>query len=246
MPLHANNNDNATLAQELDDALATLDDALLQAGRSVAIIRRALPQFTTLDRVVHEMEAAMTRARQQLDTSTGADTPLTGLRSVPVPPVPDTAPQDAYDSPDTVLRAEDAGSPDDALATPVSTSAADQDAPEDDNGAPENETAPAEEIPQQAEQRFGPSSNSCLRLEVASRTGSLDLKAVDGSVSENPAVLDVALLDYDGRQATLKLWVNDSSDPEGVRDAVISSLRNHLGDESQAIVTLTFESGSAA
>ena len=221
MPQHANDNSGASLAQELDDALGSLDSALLQAGRAVAIIRRALPQVTTLDRVIQDMEAVMTQARHQLDTSAGVAAPPTGLRSVPD--------LDVADAP-----------------TPVSANAAEQDAPEYDHGAPENDAVPVEETPQPAEQRFGPTSNSCLRLEVTSRTGSLDLKAVDGSVNENPAVLDVALLDYDGRQATLKLWVNDSSDPEGVRDAVVSSLRNHLGDESQALVSLTFESGSAA
>jgi hypothetical protein len=81
----------------------------------------------------------------------------------------------------------------------------------------------------------------CLRLGVASKAGSLDLKAVDGSVNENPAVVDVALLDYDGRKATLKLWINGQADPIGVRDALLGSLRRRLGDERDAEVLIEFE-----
>jgi hypothetical protein len=81
----------------------------------------------------------------------------------------------------------------------------------------------------------------CLRLGVASKSGSLDLKAVDGSVNENPAVVDVALLDYDGRRATLKLWINQAADPAGVRDALLGSLRRRLGDEQDAEVNIEFE-----
>ncbi len=86
----------------------------------------------------------------------------------------------------------------------------------------------------------------CLRLAVNSKSGSLDLKAMDASVNENPAVVDVALLDYDGRKATLKLWVNESADPIGVRDALLGSLRRRLGDERDAEVRIDFEESSAA
>ena len=46
MPDQANDSSTTGIAQELDDALATLDTALLQAGRSVAIIRHNLPQLS--------------------------------------------------------------------------------------------------------------------------------------------------------------------------------------------------------
>ena len=84
MPDQVNDNGTAGFAQELDDALATLDTALLQAGRSVAIIRHNLSQFAALDRVVHEMEAAMARAREQLGASwasAGEKAPLRSVRS---------------------------------------------------------------------------------------------------------------------------------------------------------------------
>ncbi len=208
----ANDSSTTGIAQELDDALATLDTALLQAGRSVAIIRQNLPQFAALDRVVREMEAAMARARQQLDTSWDSAEEKTPLRSVPRP------------------ESESLESMQNSL----------------DSHADESDGTAADDSEPATAQQPGLSATRCLRLTVASKIGSLDLKAVDGSVNENPAVLDVALLDYDGRQATLKLWVNDSADPEGVREALVSSLRNHLGDAKQTDLSINFEPGSAA
>ena len=215
MPDQANDSNTAGIAQELDEALATLDTALLQAGRSVAIIRHNLPQFAELDRVVHEMEAAMARARQQLDTSWDSAEEKTPLRSVPHPET------EAAQSPESTQN---------GLAS---------------NADEGDDTAAADAEPATA-QRPGLSATRCLRLTVASKIGSLDLKAVDGSVNENPSVVDVALLDYDGRRATLKLWVNDSADPEGVREALVSSLRNHLGGAELTDLSVDFEPGSAA
>ncbi len=215
MAEQANDSSTTGIAQEMDDALATLDTALLQAGLSVAIIRRNLPQFAALDRVVREMEAAMARARRQLDTSWDSAEEKTPLRSVPL-----TA-TETPESPESTQNSLDSHA-------------------EESNGtaADDSEPAPAQEP--------GLSTTRCLWLTVASKIGSLDLKAVDWSVNENPSVLDVALLDYDGRQATLKLWVNDSADPEGVREALVSSLRNHLGDAEQTDLSINFEPGSAA
>jgi len=93
--------------------------------------------------------------------------------------------------------------------------------------AAEPAVAPAETAP---EARV----SSCLRLTVQSTSGSLDLKAVDGAVNENPDVVDVALLDYDGRQATLKLWVNPEADANVVREALVESLKGQLGEDGRA------------
>lgn len=102
------------------------------------------------------------------------------------------------------------------------------------------EAAPAPSLVS-TEPGTGAQVSHCLRVGVTSKGGSLDLKAVDSSVNENPAVIDVALLDYDGRQATLKLWINQSADPMGVRDALLGSLRRRLGDEGNAEVSIDFE-----
>ena len=109
--------------------------------------------------------------------------------------------------------------------------------PIDDEPAFEAETEPApiSNVPQ------GGNEAHCLRLNVSSKTGSLDLKAVDAAVNENPAVIDVALLDYDGRRATLKLWVNASADAAGVSEALLGSLRERLGERDKAEVKIDFE-----
>jgi hypothetical protein len=67
------------------------------------------------------------------------------------------------------------------------------------------------------------------------------LKAVDGAVNDNQDVVDVALLDYDGREATLKLWINPEVDTEGVRQALLESLKNELGDDGSADAYIDYE-----
>ena len=61
----------------------------------------------------------------------------------------------------------------------------------------------------------------CFRLEFESRPGPLDLRTVDDAVSEHPAVRDVALLDYDGRKATLKVWIDGAASPSDVQSTLV-------------------------
>jgi hypothetical protein len=100
--------------------------------------------------------------------------------------------------------------------------------------------------PGQADEPVPGTTSHCLRLDVTSKSGSLDLKVVDSSVNENPAVVDVALLDYDGRVASLKIWVSEAEDPDEVREALLSSLQRRLGDEGDAEVRIDFDQESAA
>ena len=85
----------------------------------------------------------------------------------------------------------------------------------------------------------------CLRLRVGSKAGSLDLKAVDNAVNEQAAVTDVALIDYDGRQATLRVWIT-ATNPDSIREALHQSLRSRLGGEDVADVEIDFEEQAAA
>jgi len=62
---------------------------------------------------------------------------------------------------------------------------------------------------------------TCFRLEFESSPGPLDLRTVDDAVSEHPAVRDVALLDYDGRKATLKVWIDGTAKPADVQSTLI-------------------------
>lgn len=265
MAQEAQNFNVAGLTNDLEQELATLDSALLQAGRSVAVIRASVAQFSQLGEAVREMEAAMARAREQLSGSwgTGQATPAQ------LHPVPEQAP--AYpepSQPEPAQPAPDVPEPDQPYAERSSTIVSDPAMPGAASQPPADELAPeppldaapgapqatpeamaeqpVEEAPAEPTPDDGIAAARCLRLGVSSRGGSLDLKAVDGSVNENPSVVDVALLDYDGRHATLKLWINESADPNGVRDALISSLRSRLGDEGEADVSIEFEEESAA
>jgi hypothetical protein len=104
--------------------------------------------------------------------------------------------------------------------------------------APEPEAIPAP-------QSTTPSA-FCLRLRVGSKAGSLDLKAVDSAVNEQATVTDVALIDYDGRQATLRVWIAGAQDPEQVREALFAGLRSRLGGEDAADIQIDFEEQAAA
>ena len=207
--------DVSSIKTELDEALSTLDLALLEAGRSVAIVRGHVAQIVELADRSREMEAAMLRARELLAMSSENSSATPPLRALP-----------------PVEPAEDIGAPvmePDAQfdRQPGKTNSVAVEEPEQEEAAPIPAPSPSAE------------TSRCLRLAVRSKSGNLDLKEVDTSVNENPAVIDVALLDYDGRQATLKLWINEAADPDGVRDALLSSLRNHLGEKD---TELTIES----
>lgn len=217
----ANEHDNSVsdLKNEMDEALSALDVALLEAGRSVSIVRNNMSRVFELAEHAGEMEAAIVRARDQLALTLQSDSTATPLRAIPAQ--------------------ENSGREDkEANAKPVldheneRTAAVEEPDPETES-EPEPVLEPAS------------TATRCLRLKVSKKSGNLDLKDVDGSVNENSSVMDVALLDYDGRQATLKLWVNERADPNGVREALLTSLRTHLGEEDTE-VDIEFEEDSAA
>lgn len=70
-----------------------------------------------------------------------------------------------------------------------------------------------------------PSANrtKTLRVEIQSAPGRLDLRAIDDAIARNPSVRDVALLDYDGHRAMLRLWVDRGTSPDDVQSALIGS-----------------------
>ncbi|MBF6601024.1 MAG: hypothetical protein IVW36_10990 [Dehalococcoidia bacterium] len=75
-----------------------------------------------------------------------------------------------------------------------------------------------------------------FRLEFESRPGPLDLRAVDEAISEHPAVRDIALLDYDGHRATLKVWVEGSTSPASVQVAIRDRVRALFPSENEVTV----------
>jgi hypothetical protein len=88
---------------------------------------------------------------------------------------------------------------------------------------PETAIPPTRQEPQPEPDSPSPSQTdelTCFRLEFQSNGGPLDLRAVDDAVGEHPAVRDVALLDYDGRNATLKVWIISSASPADVQQSL--------------------------
>lgn len=86
----------------------------------------------------------------------------------------------------------------------------------------------------------------CLRVDVKREGGSLDLKTVDEAVNANPSVVDVALLDYDGSHATLKIWVEATAKPDAVRTALLENLVRSLEGEEGTEVSVDLVEQSAA
>lgn len=75
-----------------------------------------------------------------------------------------------------------------------------------------------------------------FRLEFESKPGPLDLRAVDDAVSEHHAVKDVALIDYDGKKATLKVWIDESATPHDVQTALLEKAASLFGTENEVTV----------
>lgn len=69
-----------------------------------------------------------------------------------------------------------------------------------------------------------------FRLKFESHAGPLDLRAVDDAVGEHPAVRDVALLDYDGRRATLKVWIAAAASVADVRQMLADRVGQIIGN----------------
>ncbi len=213
MVAHATEPEAEDLGSRLDAALSSLESALAQASRAAMDIRNVLPQLVGLAEIVGEMEAAMSRARERLGVPPGdvpppAVAPPT-LRAVPTAEAP--------------AQPEAPTQPEPAQPTPTQVEPA--------------EAAPVVAVSEDETEQSRPGSH-CLRLDVTLQSGSLDLKAVDSSVGECPAVVDVALLDYDGRHATLKVWIDESADAESVSATLVESLRSHLGNGENAEVSV--------
>lgn len=236
--------DVTNLKTELEQALSALDLALLEAGRSVSLVRNNMTRVLELADHAAEMESAIIRAREQLAVSFTSEAGTPPLRAVPAPeeaPAQEEAPApEPAEEPAEAVQ-EPANEP---VAEIVEAPAA-EDQLEEPEQAVEEPAEQPEEVKREAEVVEPATATRCLRLKVSKKSGSLDLKDVDGSVNENASVMDVALLDYDGRQATLKLWVNEKSDPKGVREALLTSLRNHLG-EAETELDIDFEEENAA
>jgi hypothetical protein len=256
MVQEANNPEQASLRIELDAALNRLESALGEAVRAAEAIRAIGPQIDNLAGVVVQMEAAMSRARQQLSPSSLGRGSSSSPAAAPLGLVPPRepareAPRDETASDEVAGRAP---SDDEALREVIAEAPVDEVAPEATNEPAPNSAAPAtphSEKPTngasaKGEDQPAKDGSHCLRVDVWAKSGSLDLKAVDRSINETPAVADVALLDYDGRSATLKVWVDASDSAAEVRRVLLESFRRHLAEHGETEVHIGFEGTSVS
>ncbi len=187
------------LEQELTQALGALESALQSAADSVASIRAMVPRLAATGSVLQEIEALVLTGRQQ-DTSHSAAPAGRGYAR-PTLVVPSAKPHTV-----PVLKTPAASTP--AASLPEAPL------------APERQQPPIEEERPRFPVPGSEPGTTSFRLEFESNPGPLDLRAVDDAVSEHPAVRDVALLDYDGRRATLKVWIAAGTSPASVQEAL--------------------------
>lgn len=201
----------AGLTGELAQAFDELQQALDRAQHAAASLRDVLPRIGAIGSVFEEIEAVIESGRRQI----GAD-PLAAAYSRPTLVVPEQS----------VQRPPQPWSPEDGHDPSLNGAHADSDAFAD--GAP----APSPGVPDDG--------LTCFRLEFDSQPGPLDLRTVDDAVSEHPAVRDVALIDYDGRRATLKVWIEPTSTPAQIQQALLDRAPD-LFDVSNSVTIVALE-----
>ena len=184
------------LENELNQAVDELQSALQHATVASASIKALLPRVGAVGSLFDELDAVIRSGRQQIGQG-ASGSPAAYARPTLV--VPSAAAQPAAPQP---FSASGSSGPGEA-------------------GTAENRgESIARETPESVK-RAEAQGLKCFRLEFESRPGPLDLRTVDDAVSEHPAVRDVALLDYDGRKATLKVWIDGGASPNDVQSSLL-------------------------
>ncbi|TAK59739.1 MAG: hypothetical protein EPO22_09845 [Dehalococcoidia bacterium] len=197
-------NDRPTgIDRELTWALDELHAALQRATEATATIKGLVPRLAATGSLFDEIEALVRAGRQHIGVGDASAEAGVTRPTLVVPSAPRPAP---------VLQ------PSGSFTTPEGGS--DSWAPVLDTPAPAPAETSPEEEPVQEEAAAPSVELHCFRLEFESQPGPLDLRTVDDAVSEHPAVRDVALLDYDGHRATLKVWISPDASPSDVQDAL--------------------------
>ena len=202
------------LEEEFHAAIDDLRIALQRADTATAQLQRLVPRISQIGTIFDEIAAVINTGRPQLGAAgPGAYTrPTLGVPGAQqAPPAPSPQPRQG-DDPWTQL-AETWGT------TP--------------SGQPHNDTAAADN----GRAATATATLTCFRLEFESKPGPLDLRAVDDAVSEHPSVRDVALLDYDGRKATLKVWIEDTATPQDIQSSLVEKATALFGPENEVTVT---------
>ncbi len=218
------NDQHPSLEGELVAALDDLHRALQHAADATASIRTLLPRVSAIGSLFDEIDSVIRGGRQQLGVASGAGAMVYTRPTLVVPsatarpsspqPTPSAL---AYEPAEPSSRSEcsdvvpDVGTLDPSFEGAI----AQADAVDDSD---QSVVASPREFPRPAD---GPGV-TCFRLEFESRSGPLDLRIVDEAVGEHPAVRDVALLDYDGRKATLKVWIDGSATAADVQQSLLA------------------------
>jgi hypothetical protein len=202
----ARNEPTNGLEHDLTQALEDLEGALGRAAESLEAMRGLLPRITAAGSLFDEIEALVRAGREQIGDASSA-AQAAYTRPTLVVPRPAQRPATAPQPAATAQEREASGP---GLVTA---------APEADAGTGKPQAALAS-----------------FRLEFESAAAPLDLRMVDDAVSEHPAVRDVALLDYDGRRATLKVWVTAEASPAEVQQALRARAEQLFGPAHEVTI----------
>ena len=198
------------LAMELQLALDKLETALRDAAEAAAALSALAPRVAGIDRMIGEIEKAIS-GRAPASAAQAPAAPVEPSLGDPPPPVSIStpAPAAAWSRPTLVV-------PGHVPAAPWASGPS----PE---GAPEHEVISEPLQPELPPLQPGAAQNepiTSFRVAFESDAEPLDLRAVDEALAAQPAVRDVALLDYDGHRATLKVWISASARPEELQQAL--------------------------
>lgn len=203
------------LSRELNDALRELEEALERAGSASARIQSLLPNVSRMSAVFDELEAILDAAKHN---GTGATPP----RPRPTLVVPAAAPK-------RTRRAQPAV---EVAMVPA--------APRSDEWSVEEPTVAPQPVAAATPTADAAANEPLItfRLELEGNPGPLDLRAVDEAVNQHPFVRDVALLDYDGRRATLKVWVSATTTAAEVQESLTARASQMANGGEVSIVAL--------
>lgn len=204
------------LEQELKQAFDGLHDALQRASEATAALSALAPRVRAISEVFDQIEAAVHEGRRHI---AGASAAIGGTQGHPA----------AITRPTLLVPAAGVG-PEPASAAPAPQVWPDPPAGEETAAASAAAPTPLQDAIAQ------PGDLVSFRLEFESRSGPLDLRAVDDAISEHPAVRDIALLDYDGHKATLKVWIEGGASPATVHATIRDRVQTLFPPESDVTV----------
>ncbi len=213
------NDEKLGVEAELVAGLDALERALRVAGEATLSVRALLPRIASVGTFFDEIEATVRAGRAQL-----AGTPMNNGVVYMRPTLVASQAETHIEAPSITFIDAEASviSPDqewqDAAAGIGTLDPSFEGAIAQADAADDAELAALRAFPLPA----GGTGVTSFRLEFHSRPGPLDLRVVDEAVGEHPAVRDVALLDYDGRAATLKVWIDGTARAADVRQSLLA------------------------